>query len=198
MLENIVLLLMAAFPLMGSPGPATLSLAAMGSAFGAAASLRYLAGIIAGTTTVLLLIAAGVGTVVLAVPGAAPVISVLGGGYVLYLAYKIATAPVLSDPATERTPPSLAGGLLLATANPKAYAAIGAVYAGINVVPENATLDAAIKIATLFAVIAIVNPTWLIAGATFAKLLRRPRAGRIANIAFAVLLVAAVGASLLL
>ena len=64
--------------------------------------------------------------------------------------------------------------------------------------PGNTALDTAIKIATLFAVIAIVNPTWLIAGATFAKLLRRPRAGRIANIAFAVLLVAAVGASLLL
>jgi threonine/homoserine/homoserine lactone efflux protein len=43
--ENALLLLLAAFPLMGSPGPATLSLAATGSAFGLSRSLPYLAGI---------------------------------------------------------------------------------------------------------------------------------------------------------
>lgn len=192
MIEGIVLLLLAAFPLMGSPGPATLSLAATGSAFGFAPSLRYLAGIVAGTTGVLLMIATGVGAVVLALPGAAPIITFAAACYILYLAYRIATAPVLAGPAPDRAAPSFGGGLLLAIANPKAFAAIGAVYVGIAVAPGRAGLDAALKIAALFGVILIVNTAWLGLGASFATLLRRPRIGRAANITFAVLLVLSV------
>lgn len=197
MAEHITLLLLAAFPLMGSPGPATLSLAATGSAFGVSRSLRYLAGIVSGTTGVLLMIAAGVGTVILAVPGLTPVIVVLATVYILYLAYRIATAPVLSDEAAERPAPSMAGGFLLAIANPKAFAAIGAVYAGIMVAPERPLLDAAVKVAVLVAVIVVVNTAWLMLGASFAAFLRHPRIGRAVNIAFAVLLVVSVAAAVL-
>jgi threonine/homoserine/homoserine lactone efflux protein len=197
MAENALLLLLAALPLMGSPGPATLSLAASGSAFGLARSLPYLAGIVAGTTAVLLMIAAGIGTVILTVPGLVPVIAVLAACYILYLAYRIATAPVLADPAHHRPAPSTSGGLLLAIANPKAFAAIGAVYAGIAVVPGHPVADAAWKVGLLFAVIVVVNSAWLAIGASFARLLRRPRIGRAANIAFAVLLVLSVAAALL-
>ncbi len=197
MAENTLLLLLAAFPLMGSPGPATLSLAATGSAFGLSRSLPYLTGIIAGTTGVLLMIAAGVGAVVLAVPGLAPIIVVLAACYILYLAYRIATAPVLGDASRDRPAPAMTGGLLLAIANPKAFAAIGAVYAGIVVVPGNALADAMWKIGALFAVILVVNTAWLILGASFSTLLRRPRIGRAANIGFAVLLVLSVAAAVL-
>ena len=143
------------------------------------------------------MIAAGVGTLALAVPGLAPVIVVLAGCYILYLAYRIATAPVLGEASRDRPAPSLTGGFLLAIANPKAFAAIGAVYAGIAVVPGNALADAAAKIAALFGVIVVVNSAWLMAGASFATLLRRPRVGRIANIAFAVLLVLSVAVAAL-
>jgi threonine/homoserine/homoserine lactone efflux protein len=195
--ENIVLLLLAALPLMGSPGPATLSVAAASSAFGIRRALPYLAGIAAGTTAVLLMIAAGVGTIVLAVPGLKPVVALLAAGYILYLAYRIATAPALSEPAAGRIAPSTAGGLLLAIANPKAFAAIGAVYAGITVAPANPALDAASKVGVLTAVIAIVNTAWLLLGASLARLLQHPRAGRAVNIAFAVLLVLSVAAAIL-
>ncbi len=196
MFARIALLLLAAFPLMGSPGPATLSLAAAGSAFGFAPSLRYLAGIVLGTSAVLLMIATGAAAIVLALPGATPIITAAAACYILYLAYRIATAPALSGPASDRPPPSLAGGLLLAIANPKAFAAIGAVYVGIAVVPGEALFDAAVKIAALFVVIVVVNTTWLLLGASFARLLRHPRIGRAANISFAALLILSVAAAL--
>ncbi len=182
---------------MGSPGPATLSLAAAGSAFGLTRSLSYLAGIIAGTTGVLLMIAAGIGTVVLAVPGRdagrrAP----RRGLYPLPRLPDRHRAGPRRRPA-DRPAPSLAGGLLLAIANPKAFAAIGAVYAGIEVVPGRALADAAWKIAVLFAVIVIVNSAWLLLGASFSRLLRHPRIGRAANVTFAVLLVLSVAAAVL-
>jgi len=192
MIENIGLLLLAAIPLMGSPGPATMSLAASASVFGIRRSLWYLAGIIVGTTAVLLMIATGVTGLVFAVPDLLPALSVAALCYILYLAYRIASAPVLAAEAADRPAPSLAGGLLLAISNPKAFAAIGAVYASVVILPDQPTGDAAVKCAVLFAVIAIVNSVWLVLGAVLARLLRQPRTGRVINLLFAVLLVLSV------
>ena len=91
--ENLLLLWLAALPLMGSPGPATISLAATGSAFGIRPSLGYLCGIIAGTTGVLILTATGVATALLAHPVAGNILTLIAAAYILYLAWKIATAP---------------------------------------------------------------------------------------------------------
>ena len=44
MANDLILLWLAAFPLMGSPGPATMSLAAIGAAFGWRRGLCYLSG----------------------------------------------------------------------------------------------------------------------------------------------------------
>ncbi|QFT33522.1 hypothetical protein FIV00_23725 [Labrenzia sp. THAF82] len=50
MAENLRVLWLAASLLMGSPGPATLGLAATGSAFGFLGRFPYLVGVIAGST----------------------------------------------------------------------------------------------------------------------------------------------------
>ena len=139
MVENLALLLLTALPLMGSPGPATLSLAATASVFGVRRSLWYLAGIILGTSVVLMMIATGVTGILFAVPGVLPALTAAALCYILYLAYKIATAPILSQDVKNETAPSMVGGLLLAIANPKAFAAIGAVFAGVVVLPEQPT-----------------------------------------------------------
>lgn len=197
MAENIIVLLLAALPLMGSPGPATLSLAAAGSVYGVAPSLRYLAGIIGGTAAVLALIATGVTGLLFAVPGVLPVLTAAALVYILYLAYKIARAPVLSQGGERGAAPSLAGGLVLAVGNPKAFAAIGAVYAGVAVAPGQPLWDAVAKVATLSAVIVAVNATWLVAGAALSRFLRHPRIGRVVNVAFALLLVLSVALAFL-
>jgi threonine/homoserine/homoserine lactone efflux protein len=195
-LQALAALLLAALPLMGSPGPATTSLAAAGAAFGLRRSLPYLAGVILGTMATLLLIASGVTGAVLAVPGAAPILIAAGAAYILYLAWRIATAPPLAAGARDGPRPALAGGLLLGIANPKAYAAIGAVYASAAPLAARPALDAALKIAVLAAVIVAVNATWTAFGAALAGVLSRPRSARIVNVAFALLLVASLAASL--
>ena len=192
MAENLALLLLAAFPLMGSPGPATLSLAATASVFGVVRSLWYLAGIVLGTSAVLLMIATGITGILFAVPVVLPVLTAAALCYILYLAYRIATAPILSQDVKNETAPSMIGGLLLAIANPKAFAAIGAVYASVVIMPEQPTLDAFAKLAALFAVIIMVNTSWLVLGAYLAGALRHPRTGRAINLLFAILLVLSV------
>lgn len=193
MLDALVPLWLAALPLMGSPGPAVLSVAAMASAFGMVASLPYLAGICLGTMTVLIGVASGIVGLVFAVPELVPVVTAVGIAYILYLAFRIATAPPLDVGAGSAGRPSFLGGYLLAIANPKAYAAIGAVYSSVRVVPGDPVLDAAAKVAALSLMIVCVNGTWLGFGSVLALSLRTPRASRIANVTFAVLLVLSVG-----
>ena len=198
MAENLAVLLLAAFPLMGSPGPATLSLAAIGSVFGVVRSLRYLAGIIFGSSAVLLMIAVGITGILFAIPGVLPALTAAALCYILYLAYKIATAPILSQDVKNETAPSMIGGLLLAIANPKAFAAFGAAYASVVIFPEQPTLDAATKLTTLLGVIVIVTTSWLVLGAFLARVLRHPRTGRVINLLFAMLLVLSVAMAALM
>lgn len=192
MTENILVLLLAALPLMGSPGPATLSTAATGSVYGIKRGIPYLSGICLGTATVLSIIATGVTGVLFTIPGLMPVLTVAAACYILYLAFRIATAPALSEETGARPAPAFMGGYLLAIANPKAYAAIGAVFTGVTVIADRPVQDAAVKLAVLSMVIVVVNTTWLVLGAGLARLLRHPTAGRVANVTFAVLLVTSV------
>lgn len=197
MLANLVLLWLAALPLMGSPGPATLGSAAMGAAFGARRSLPYVLGIIAGTATVLLLVATGVTAVVLTMPALKTAITLLGAAYILYLAWRIASAPPLSQRDPAASAPAFPSGYLLAIANPKAFAALGAIFSGNSVIAGDAVLDAVVKFAALAPVIALVNGTWLIFGTLISSVLHDPKTARIVNVFFAMLLVASVALALL-
>ena len=195
-IELLSVLLLAALPLMGSPGPATMSLAATGAAYGVRRGVPYYVGIVFGTTAVLVMVASGLTGLILAVPGVEPVILAVGCIYILYLAYRIATAPTMAKAAGHGQAPTLYGGLLLALANPKAYAAIGAVFSSV-VISDQVWLDGAAKVVTLTAVIVVVNLIWLTLGATLAGAFRAPRIGRAINVGFAVLLVASVALAVL-
>lgn len=196
-MENLVVLWLAAFPLMGSPGPATMSLAGIGAAYGVRKGLPWLAGICVGTSTVVLLIATGVTGIVLAVPALATAVTFVAAAYILYLAWKIATAPPVAAPDTAARAPSFAGALALAIANPKAYAAIGAAYTGVTVIGSDVFADAVIKASALVLVVIIVNPAWLGFGSLIAGVLRDPRLSRVINVTFAVLLVVSVALALI-
>lgn len=189
---SLILLWLAALPLMGSPGPATLSIAGVGAAYGVRAGLPFLAGICVGTTVVLIAVATGVTGLVLSVPALSNAVTIAAALYILYLAWRIASAPVPGDANAETRPPAFGNAFLLAIANPKAFAAIGAVFSGHSLVPEDPFLDAGLKVAALIVVIVSVNVLWLAFGSSFSLLLRNPRAGRIANIGFAVLLLISV------
>jgi threonine/homoserine/homoserine lactone efflux protein len=181
---------------MGSPGPATISLTAAGSAYGVRRSLAYLAGVIAGSTLVLLAVGTGITAALLAVPGLRPLLIAVSAAYILRLAYQVATAPPLAAPSSTAAAPSLAGGTLLGVANPKAWVAIGAVFASSHLA-TGATIDAAAKIAVLTGMIVLISATWLLAGASFAPVLRDPRRARAINVTLAGALVGATAFAVL-
>jgi threonine/homoserine/homoserine lactone efflux protein len=189
-------LLVTSLAIMGSPGPATISLTAAGSAFGVRRSLGYLIGIVAGSTIVLLAVATGITAALLAVPALHAVLIVVSAAYILWLAYHVATAPPLAARTAAADAPSLAGGTLLGIANPKAWVAIAAVFASARLA-EPAATDAAAKIAVLTLMIVLINAAWLVAGASLAPVLRDARRARIVNAALAAALVGATALAIL-
>jgi threonine/homoserine/homoserine lactone efflux protein len=186
----VLALLMAALVVMGSPGPSTVSATAMGAAYGIRRSLRYVLGLIAGTTVVLLAVATGVVAMIVAVPQLARALTIAAALYILYLAWKIATAPPLAEQSSTIATPAFTGGFLLAVANPKAYIAIAAVFAASDALAPIA------KITLLAAMIVLIHLAWLLAGVSLANLLRDPLLSRIINILLAVALVALTALSL--
>lgn len=182
---------------MGSPGPATMSATAVGAAYGAARSIAYVGGLIAGTIAVLLVVATGVFAILLSVPLLSSVLTAASVFYILYLAFRIATAPPLSDKAEVGARPSFSAGVLLAVANPKAYVAIAAVYAGGALGLPSAGAGVLIRLLVLSLMIVIIHLLWLLAGTTLSGLFRNPVSSRIINLAFAALLVATVVAPFL-
>jgi threonine/homoserine/homoserine lactone efflux protein len=189
-------LVVTSLALMGSPGPATISLTAAGSVFGVRRSLGYLVGIVVGTTTVLIAVATGITAVLLAVPALRVVLVAISAAYILWLAYRVATTPPPAARLTSSAAPSLAGGALLGVANPKAWVAIAAVFAGTRLA-DAATIDAAAKTAVLSVMIVLINAAWLVAGASLAPILRDPRRARVVNALLAAALVGATALAVL-
>jgi threonine/homoserine/homoserine lactone efflux protein len=193
-METAIGFVAAGLALAGSPGPATLSLAAIGAAFGARRGIGYMIGIDAGMVAVMAVTASGVTGLLLAIPGATPILTGLAAVYFIYLAWRIASAPPLSAIDSRKQPPSPVAGFFLSLVNPKGYAAMAALFSGFKLIDRHAALDAGLKIAVLMAVIAAVNMAWLLLGAAMTQAFRNPRLNRIINIIFAALLLASLGA----
>ena len=189
MWRDLAALILASVVIMGSPGPSTISATAVGAAFGARRSLRYVGGLILGTMSVLLAVAVGVVALVLAIPYGARVLGVVSVAYILFLAFKIATAPPLARQDGHIAPPAFTGGFLLAIANPKAYFAIAAVFAGTTIIVEDHGLDAVVKTVLLSFMIVIIHACWLLVGVSLSRVLHDPVSSRLINVSLAAALV---------
>jgi threonine/homoserine/homoserine lactone efflux protein len=190
-------LLLAAAVIMGSPGPSTISATAVGAAYGFRRALPYVGGLVAGTAAVLLAVAGGVVALLVSIPHGRPVLVALSAAYILWLAFRIATAPPLGAASGEVAAPAFGGGFLLAIANPKAYLAIAAVFAGSTICAQSRALDALAKLALLGGMIVVIHLFWLLAGASLARLFQGRRSARVVNLLLAASLVALTAVAVL-
>jgi threonine/homoserine/homoserine lactone efflux protein len=190
-------LILTSMVIMGSPGPSTISATAVGASFGIRRSMRYVSGLIVGTIAVLLAVAVGVMAVVVAIPHGGGVLGAVSALYIVYLAYRIATAPPLGSTGKPIAAPGFTGGLLLAIANPKAYLAIAAVFAGTTVVASNHGRDAVAKTMLLSGMIVVIHLAWLFAGVSLSRTLQDPGRSHAVNRALAAALVVTTAIALL-
>jgi threonine/homoserine/homoserine lactone efflux protein len=182
----------AALALAGSPGPNTLSVAATGAAFGRAAGFRYMLGIDVGMAIVIAMVGSGVTGFLLALPMAAPIITVMAALYFVYLAWRIATSPPLGDSAASGTEPRWFEGVLLSLVNPKGYAAMAAMFSTFTLIQHSTLYDGLLKAALLLSVIVFVNVCWLFTGIALTRLMQDQRISRVLNIVFAIALILSV------
>ena len=195
--SGLVTLLVSAVALMASPGPTTVSITATAAAFGLRRSLGYWAGINLGTILVLLAVALGATALLHEAPGLSFAVSIAATLYMLYLAWRIATAPPLSRGLAAGKVPGWLAGLSLAVANPKAYLAIGAVYAQSTLLAGRPLPDALLKCALLILAIIAIHSLWALTGSSLTRVLSRPVAARAMNIGLACLLILIVLAGFL-
>lgn len=191
-LEALPSFLLAAIALTGSPGPNTLSLAAVRAAFGSGAGFAYMFGLIVGMVGVIAIVGSGLQGVLFAMPGVAPVITALAGLYFAYLAWRIATAPPLEANPDPTKAPRWWEGTLLSMVNPKAYAAMAAMFSGFVLVGDDPVRDGLIKAGVLIAVLFAVGIVWLTIGSMLTVVMRDRKLNRIINVLFAVALVVSI------
>jgi threonine/homoserine/homoserine lactone efflux protein len=138
---------------------------------------------------VLLAVASGITAALLAVPALRTALLAAAAAYLLWLAYQLATASPLGVRGPRTRAPTFLGGIALGTLNPKAWVAIGVVFAGSRVAATPA-VDAVVKVVLLAGVIVVVHAAWLAAGSLLVPLLQSARTARLVNRTMAGLLVA--------
>ena len=120
---TILSLILFAVLMTGTPGPNNMMVTASGANFGYWRSVPHLLGISLGMASLLTVIAAGLGVIFERYPMMHDVLKVIGCSYLLYLAWKIATAVAVTDtqlqPATN--PMGILAAALFQYVNPKAW-----------------------------------------------------------------------------
>jgi threonine/homoserine/homoserine lactone efflux protein len=193
---SVAPLVVTAAALMGTPGPSTVSLLASAVGYGVRPSVRYCVGLVVGTAAVLVPVATGLTAALVAVPGLRWALTAVAAGYLLRLAWHIATAPPLPDPdAAPGRHPALRDGLVLGVLNPKAWITLAAVFGSARIASAP-IVDAGAKAVVLLVMIVAVHATWLLAGRLLLPVLRGGRRARVANVTMAATLVAATAVGL--
>ncbi|MDB2407858.1 LysE family transporter [Jannaschia sp.] len=123
----------AVFFLIVTPGPGVLSTAGVGAAFGGRAGVRYVMGLFIGTNIVALAVISGVAAVVLADPRIRTVLFAISTAYLIYLAFRIATAGSRIAFIEAHRRPGIRDGLALQAVNPKAYAVNTVMFSGFAI-----------------------------------------------------------------
>lgn len=177
-----------------TPGPNNMLLTASGANFGFLRSLWLLIGIMIGMQVMLLMVAFGIGGLILLYPSLHLVLKIAGSAYLLWLAWKIGTAKyekLETDNAPAAPMPFWQGGLLQLI-NPKAWLmALGAV-ASFSLAGE-AYRGSVVAISIGMALVNVVSGLiWLGFGSLIGRILRSRRAWTTFNLAMGALTAACV------
>jgi threonine/homoserine/homoserine lactone efflux protein len=192
MTESLISLISVVALLLGSPGPAPLALAAVGASFGINKGIPFLLGILSGLTIAMIGAILGLSVLFSVHPSAKTIIQIIGGIYILYIAIKIATAPVVTDDVVQSNAPTYIDGFILNLLNPKAYAAFFAIFSQFILPLENQVLAMSLTASICLIVAAIVDGIWLLLGGAIKPAFKHPVQARVLRVFFAVLMVLAV------
>lgn len=172
-----------------TPGPNNVMLASSGANHGVRATLPHMIGIAAGFTVMLMTVSAGLGSVLMLWPPLLLAMRWVGAAWMLFLAWKIATAPPPGE-AGRRGVLGVAGAAGFQWINPKAWLiTLGVASMFIN--PHQPLWLEVTRIGVIFTLVAFpCMLPWVLLGKAASQVLRSNTQLRLFNVAMALLLVA--------
>lgn len=171
-----------------TPGPNNVMLFASGVNFGFIRTIPHMLGISIGFGVMLAAVGAGVGALVTQVPGVLLVIKVLGGLYMLWLAWKIANSGPVQQAQGAASPMTFMQAALFQWVNPKAW--MMATFAMATYTIEGSYWTNVIIVSLVFALINLpAVGIWAGFGQALREVLKDPFWLRVFNITMALALV---------
>ena len=179
-----------AFATAGTPGPNNMMLLASGANFGFRRTILHILGISAGLGVMVVAMGWGLSGVFKTFPILHEILKWVGAAYLLWLAWKIATAKGISDKTAGSTPMTFLQAAAFQWVNPKAWAM--ALTAATTYMPDGSTTGVFLVAGTFMLVGAPCSAAWAGFGQGMRPFLDRPAVLRVFNVTMAVLLVASL------
>jgi threonine/homoserine/homoserine lactone efflux protein len=120
-MNSLLPLALFAFVSSITPGPNNIMLTSSGLMFGFVRSIPHMLGVTAGFGVLLALCAAGIGSLILAMPSIHVALKILGSAYLLYLAWQLRRMAFKPNDESSARPMSFMGAAVFQFANPKAW-----------------------------------------------------------------------------
>lgn len=190
--EPIAAFFMFAIVAAVTPGPSVALVMVAGARSGFVGGLRCLAGVVAGMAVMMAAANLGLGGLILAVPFLLVALKWCGAAFLLWLAWKVASAPAMGDVHGQATAGFWAA-LAFQWVNPKSWiVSISAASTYGVAVDDNLLVRAAIMAAVFSAAAAPSCALWLAFGSMLRQWLANPRRSRVFNVTMGVLLALSV------
>jgi len=190
-LDQILAFAVFAFSISITPGPNNTMVLASGANFGLRPTIPHLLGIDLGFAVMIIAVGVGIGGLFVAFPSLHTVLRAAGALYLIYLAWKIASAGGPGRDAGRKQPLSFLQAASFQWVNPKGWiAATGTV---ATYTPQNGFFENLLIVTAIFAL--VMGPCitlWAAVGMSLRRLLSDPAYLRTFNVAMAVLLVASL------
>jgi threonine/homoserine/homoserine lactone efflux protein len=175
-----------------TPGPSNLILTSTGASVGVLRGLRSLCGVAIGMGLMMALVAFGLGSLVLASPTIIQVLKWGGIGFLLWLAWKIATAG-RSHAATGQVQVGFWQAAAFQWVNPKSWLVCASAAGTYLQAHAGGALRQSLLLGVLFILAALPSCfVWLAFGAAIQRFLRSERAARVFNLAMGGLLAGSI------
>ena len=190
-MSKLAALVVFSFVSAGTPGPNNLVLWASGAQFGFRATLPHVIGTSLGIGALAVAVAAGLGTLVTAVPAAQLLLKAAGSAYLLYLAYRIAVSRAMQGRHVAR-PLNLGQAIVFQWLNPKGWIFALAAVSAFRPPELPIAVGSAVVILTMMVVVIPSAAAWAAGGHVISRLMTNERAHRPLSVGLALLLAASV------
>ena len=120
-MDSLLPLSLFAFVSSITPGPNNIMLTSSGIRFGFMRCIPHMLGVVSGFGVMLALCAAGVGSLIVALPALHIILKTIGSAYLVYLAWQLRSMAFSRSDDDSGRPMSFIGAALFQFANPKAW-----------------------------------------------------------------------------